>query len=238
MVTATTAAALSLVLVAVWFAADQGLIGKEEASAPPLDLTTLRPGDPGTDGIDIRPGERDQCVPYEPEWVWPALNYVECDSDEAFWVEYAASDEVDGFVDAEGTADESAVVEVCGEDYGNPQPGRAWLDVVTFSDTDTGSISYLSCMRAIVTADQSGRLPVMPSVGDCFDDSDSWWTVPCDHEHSIGTVIDVIITPDLPELTDEDVHRVAEHCEGGDSTLEVDALISGGTNFILCYNEH
>ncbi|WP_100444817.1 hypothetical protein [Glycomyces xiaoerkulensis] len=222
-VVAMTALVLGSVLLGAWWAA---------GGEPDLGITTKRPGDPGTEADNPRPGEGDRCVPFEPEYTWPELDYVDCDSQEAYWIVYASLDDAGFEVDEHGELyDYTPVYELCGEDYGENLPGQTWHESAQVRND--GTVDQFYCYRAIPEPDEEGRLPVLPTVGDCFNE-DELWTVPCDHPDATGAVTDVIITPRGPVLSDDDVRVLADFCEGG-WYLEIEG-IEGGTSYLLCFD--
>ena len=178
------------------------------------------------------------CLPYEP--VVSGFSFdltTPCDSAEAFWTITAASDAIDATADAEGRlTDPQPAYDLCGEEYGAYQLGELWKDwYFTYDDTSL-AIEEMYCVEAIGNPDADGRTPVTPDTGACFDDSDQWWTVPCDSDLALYEVLDAIAVDPPEEMSDDQANSASADCSGGDFFWQV-TDIEGRTTAILCGDE-
>jgi hypothetical protein len=140
-------------------------------------------------------GEVGQCLPYESEISGDGFALVDCGDATAFWEITAQSyDVTDVAVDDEGNlVDRSAVDELCGADWGLLKPGETWTDYdYVYS---SGTLDSLYCVQANGNPDpeEPGHLPVVPDVGDCFNDADQWWSVDCGSDLALYEAVDVIM---------------------------------------------
>ena len=183
-----------------------------------------------------------QCLPYETEIssTGDGFTLVDCGDATAFWEITAQSyDVTDVAVDAEGhLVDRAAVDELCGADSGVLKPGEAWTeyDYVWSS----GTLDSLYCLQAIGNPDpaEPGHLPVVPDVGDCFDDADRWWSVDCGSDLALYEAVDVIMYDEpVQDMTDEQAETDgAAACSGSDWYFRVTDA-DGRTSAILCAND-
>lgn len=195
---------------------------------------------PGTDATtpaeETDAAEVGQCLPYESQVDGSGLGpLVECSDATAFWEITAQSYETtDIAVDDEGTIlDPAPAYAMCGEDWGVNALGAAWTkwDYVYSS----GKLDSLYCLRAVGNPDpeEPDHLPIMPDVGDCFDNSSSWWSVECSSDLAMYTVVDTIIFDEpVPDMSDEEAQAEGAAC-GTDLSWELFDL-QGQTYGILC----
>ncbi|GAB3647651.1 hypothetical protein [Glycomyces tarimensis] len=186
-------------------------------------------------GVDEAVG---RCLPFEPEVSGYSFDMsTACESDEAFWEITAASDAVEASVDDEGRMEDPQVAyDVCGEEYGTFQPGEPWKDWYFTYDEATLAIEELYCVEAIGNPDPEGRVPVTPDAGACFDDSDLWWSVPCDSDLAVYEVVDTVAVDPPEELSNEEANDASSPCSGGDFFWQV-TDVEGRTTAILCGDE-
>ncbi len=178
------------------------------------------------------------CLPYEPQISGYSFDLsTPCDGEEAFWEVTAASDDVGASVDGEGVlADVQAAYDVCGEDYGGFQLGEPWKDWYFTYDESTSNVEELYCVEALGNPDAEGRMPVTPDTGDCFDDSDTWWSVPCDSELALYEVVDTVTVDPPVEMSNEEANEQSAPCSGGEFFWQI-MNVEGLTSAILCGDE-
>ncbi|WP_026923338.1 hypothetical protein [Glycomyces arizonensis] len=230
----------SILLVA--FVANQGDDGEpvaddgtttpaEDESTTPADDVTTPEDDTTTPAGDD--GEIGQCLPYEPVIVGDGLELTDCDDAEAFWKITNQSYDIDATVDDEGNLESNQVAyDLCGEDYATSFLGEPWTNWHWVYSS--GSVDSLYCIEALGNPDDEGRLPYTPDTGDCFDESDQWWTVPCDSDLAVYKVVDTVVF-DEPQDLDDDAAAEAATC-GGEYYWEI-TDVEGLTTAILCGNE-
>ncbi|GAA2166514.1 hypothetical protein GCM10010403_35180 [Glycomyces rutgersensis] len=157
-----------------------------------------------------------QCLPYEYDVDGSGLGaLVDCSDGTAFWEITAQSyDVADIAVDDEGSiVDTAPVYALCGDGWGANQLGQAWThwDYVYSS----GSLDSLYCMKAVGNPDpaEPEHLPVMPDVGDCFDDADRWWSIDCGSSLALYTVVDTIMLDEpVKDMSDADAEAKGADC--------------------------
>jgi hypothetical protein len=209
--------------------------GDTSASATENDNT---PDADATTPAEETDSEVGQCLPYESEVDGSGLGpLVACSDATAFWEIKAQSyDVADIAVDDEGNITDTApVYELCGDGWGTNVLGQVWtkFDYVY----SPGSLDSLYCLEAVGNPDpaEPEHLPVMPDVGDCFDDSSSWWSVDCGSDLAMYTVVDTIMFDPVPDMSDEDAEAQGTSC-GTDWYWEmIDG--EGRTYGILCGND-
>lgn len=202
----------------------------EETTAPEDETTTPEDEEttPETDG-----GEVGQCLPYEPTILGDGLELITCDDAEAFWEITNQSYEIDAAVDDEGNLESNDVAyELCGAEYGRSILGELWTNWHWVYSS--GQVDSLYCIKALGNPDAEGRLPYTPATGDCFDDSDQWWTVECDSDLALYEVVDTVEF-DEPQDLDDDQAAEEATC-GGEYYWEV-TDVDGLTTAIVCGNE-
>jgi hypothetical protein len=197
----------------------------EEETTPPDEETTT-----ATEGSD----EIGQCLPYEPVIAGDGLELLSsCDDPEAFWKITNQSYDVDATVDSEGNLEDDQVVyELCGEEYANWELGQPWTNWHWVYSS--GAVDSLYCIEAVGNPDSEGRLPITPDAGDCFDDSDQWWTVDCDSDLAVYEVVDTVEFDEPQDLDDAEAEEAAT-C-GGEYFWEV-TNVDGLTTAIICGDE-
>lgn len=179
-------------------------------------------------------GEVGGCLPYEPAIAGDGLELLSsCDDPEAFWEITNQSYDINAPVDSEGNLlDNQVAYDLCGDDYGYSYLGEPWTNwhwVYSAGSTDS-----LYCIVAVGNPDSEGRLPYTPDEGNCFDDSDKWWTVPCDSNLAVYEVVGTVEF-DQPEDLD-DAEAASKATCGGAYYWEV-TNVDGLTTAILCGNE-
>ncbi|WP_100445079.1 hypothetical protein [Glycomyces xiaoerkulensis] len=199
----------------------------------PAEETETPTEEPTTEADDRFAG---RCLPYEPQVDDRQVEVLaSCEDDEAFWEITDWSEDVDTSVDDEGgLADNQPAYDLCGESSGVFELGEPWQDWYYVYDSATGGIDYLYCIEALETADEDGRIPVVPDEGDCFDDSNEWWSVPCDSDLALYEVVGTVEYDEPRELSDDEAAEEAT-C-GGDLYWQV-TDVEGRTSAILCGNE-
>ncbi|MDA1362770.1 hypothetical protein O1R50_24340 [Glycomyces luteolus] len=201
----------------------------ENENTPEADATTP---------AEETDSEVGQCLPYESEVDGSGLGpLVPCSDATAFWEIKAQSyDVLDIAVDGEGIVTDTApIYAMCGDGWGTNVLGEAWTkwDYVYSS----GTLDSLYCLQAVGNPDpaEPDHLPIMPDVGDCFDDSDSWWSIDCSSDLALYTVVDTIMFDPVPDMSDEDAEAQGTNC-GTDWYWEmIDG--EGRTYGILCGND-
>ncbi|GAB3226567.1 hypothetical protein GCM10027447_16880 [Glycomyces halotolerans] len=178
------------------------------------------------------------CLPQEPTLRDNTFDLTTtCESDEAFWTVTAADDSVEATVDEEGRLDDlQAAYDVCGEEYGRFAIGEPWTDWYFTYDSATGSVEELLCVEALGNPDEQGRLPITPDTGDCFDDSDTWWSVPCDSEPALYEVADTIEFDQPRDLSAEEAEEASSDCSSGELFWQI-TDVEGLTTALLCGDE-
>ncbi|WP_156925888.1 hypothetical protein [Glycomyces arizonensis] len=212
---------------------EQGAI--EETSEQVTEEPTTAPEETtGPPTIDEAVG---LCLPYEPQIVGYSFDLTtSCDGEQAFWQITAVSDDTGATVDDEGMlADVQAAYDVCGEEYGAFQLGELWKDWYFTYDEATGGVEELYCVEAIGNADSEGRTPVTPDTGSCFDDSDTWWSVPCDSDLALYEVVDTVAVDPPEEMTTDEANDASAPCSGGEFFWQV-TDVENRTTSILCGN--
>lgn len=175
------------------------------------------------------------CLPYEPVVASSGFDLsTSCDSAAAFWKVTNSSDTTGAAVTPDGLiADTQVAADLCGEEYTRLEFGELWKDWYFTYDTTTYTVEQLVCVEALGNADASGRVPIMPDVGSCFDDSDRWWTVPCDRPEALYVVVDTVAIDPPRTMSLDEAGAEAEPCSGGANYWQVvDA--DGRTTDVLC----
>lgn len=157
-----------------------------------------------------------QCLPREPIVAGDGLELLDCGDATAFWEITAQSyDVTDVAVDADGNlTDPAAALELCGDTWGINYLGQPWTNWhYVYS---SGTLDSLYCIQATGAPDPDNpdHLPYVPDVGDCFDDSDEWWTMDCSASGALYKVVDTVVY-DEPVVMNEDEAAEAATC-GGD----------------------
>ncbi|GAB3996262.1 hypothetical protein GCM10029992_15860 [Glycomyces albus] len=175
------------------------------------------------------------CLSYDPDIVGDGLETVDCSDSTAFWEITNQSYEVSGSVDSEGElTDLQVAYDLCGEEYGASPVGEAWTNwQYVYS---SGAIDSMYCMKAIGNPDPENpeRTPYTPTDGDCFDDSDKWWTVECDSSLAVYEVVGHVDLDEPREMTTEEAGEEAT-CGGGWYWQVTDT--AGRTTSIICGDE-
>jgi hypothetical protein len=209
---------------------DTSASASENQNTPEADATTP---------AEETDSEVGQCLPYESEVDGSGLGpLVPCSDATAFWEIKAQSyDVLDIAVDEEGNViDTAPIYAMCGDGWGTNVLGQAWTkwDYVYSS----GTLDSLYCLQAVGNPDpaEPDHLPIMPDVGDCFDDSSSWWSMDCSSDLALYTVVDTIMFDEpVPDMSDEDAEAQGTNC-GTDWYWEmIDG--EGRTYGILCGND-
>lgn len=202
-------------------ATEDSTSGDQETSEPPSDSEAV-----------------DMCLPYEP--VIGDVGFVlssDCSSADAFWKVTAASHSTGATVDSDGQlTDNQVALDLCGAEHGAYQLGELWKDWYFTYDTDTGTVEQLLCVEAIGNPDASGRLPITPDTGACFDDSDQWWTVPCEQPSAVYVVVDTVAVDPPAAMTSDEADSATAPCSGGALFWQV-VDVEGRTTDILCGDE-
>jgi hypothetical protein len=183
-------------------------------------------------------GEVGRCLPYESEISGDGFALVECADPTAFWEITAQSyDVTDVAVDDEGRlVDRTAVDELCGADWGLLKPGETWTDYdYVYS---SGTLDSLYCVQATGSPDpaEAGHLPVVPDVGDCFNDADQWWSVDCGSDIALYEAVDVIMYDEpVQDMSDSQAETDGAACSSDWYWKVTDR--DGRTSAILCAND-
>jgi hypothetical protein len=181
------------------------------------------------------------CLPYEPGYGAFDLGFdlsTSCGDTDAFWKVTNASDTSGASVDANGQLnDNQPAYDLCGAGYGVYQPGELWKTWYFTYDSSTGLVDQLLCAEAIGNPDADGRLPIMPDTGSCFDDSDLWWTVPCDQPGAQYVVVDSVAVDPPAVMTKDEADAASAPCSGGALFWQV-VDIEGRTTDVLCGDQH
>ncbi|WP_091040395.1 hypothetical protein [Glycomyces harbinensis] len=154
-----------------------------------------------------------QCLPYAPVIEGDGLALLDCADPAAFWTITAQSYDVDGEVDAEGNLVDSQVAyDLCGAGWGQVYPGNAWQTWHTVYSS--GVLDSLYCYEAIGAAnpDNPEQTPIIPDTGDCFDDSDSWWTVDCGSGSAIYRVDSTVVYDNPVPMTEDELNTAGTEC--------------------------
>jgi hypothetical protein len=175
------------------------------------------------------------CLPYEPQLAAFGFDLsTGCDSPDAFWRITDSSDTTAAAVGPDGSlADIQVAVDLCGADYARLQLGELWKDWYFTYDSASLVVEQLVCVEALGTPDAAGRVPIMPDTGSCFDDSDRWWTVPCDLPEALYVVVDTVAVDPPRAMTLEEADAASAPCSGGALFWQV-ADADGRTTNILC----
>lgn len=205
----------------------------EEATTAEEETTGAEEETTEAEGSDSEIG---QCLTYDPAIVGDGLETVDCSGSDAFWEITNQSYDVDGGVDGEGNLKDNQVAyDLCGEDYAASPLGEPWTNwQYVYSD---GVIDSLYCMRALDTAvdpENPERTPITPTDGDCFDDSEKWWTVECDSELAVYEVVGHVDLDEPREMTEDEAGEEAT-CGGGWYWQVTDT--EGRTTSIICGDE-
>ncbi|MFG3340178.1 hypothetical protein [Glycomyces sp. NPDC048151] len=186
-----------------------------------------------------QPGQPDvpatSCLPYEPQLAAFGFDLsTGCDSPDAFWRITDSSDTTAATVTPDGSlADIQVAVDLCGADYARLQLGELWKDWYFTYDSASLVVEQLVCVEALGTPDAVGRVPIMPDTGSCFDDSDRWWTVPCELPEALYVVVDTVAVEPPRAMTLEEADAASAPCSGGALFWQV-ADADGRTTNILC----
>lgn len=209
-------------------AGEETTTGAEETTTPEEETEPAESENP----------EVGQCLPFDPEVAEDGAGeglelLASCDDPEAFWVITEQSYDVDAAVDDEGKlTDNQPAYDLCGEEYGTIELGEAWQEwhwVYSFNEVDS-----MYCYEALGNPDDAGRTPYTPDTGSCFDDSEKWWTVPCDSDLALYEVVDTVEFDEPEELSDDEAAEAAT-C-GGELFWEI-TDVEGRTTAILCADE-
>lgn len=204
----------AVLLVTLNLRGDEGdVAGGDEttSSAEPSEEETSPQEDPTTE--EATGSEVGQCLPYEPAISGDGLALVDCSDATAFWTITAQSYDVDAEVDAEGNLVDSQVAyDLCGAGWGAVYPGGTWQTWHTVYSS--GVLDSLYCYEAIGVADPDdpARTPVIPDTGDCFDDSDSWWTVDCGAASALYEVDHTITYDDPVPMSKDELDAEGLNC--------------------------
>ncbi len=208
-----------------------------DTTGPEEDETTTPEEDETTAPIEDE-DEIGRCLPYEPQITdggsGDGLELLpSCDGTDAFWKITNQSYDIDAPVDSEGQLyDNQVAYDLCGDDYGHSHLGELWTNWHWVYSA--GSLDSLYCIEAIGNPDEDGRLPYTPNDGDCFDDSDYWWTVPCESDLAVYKVVGTVVFDEPKDL--DDTEASAEATCGGQYYWEV-TNVDGLTTSILCGNK-
>ena len=198
----------------------------EDESTPAEEETTEAPDDDSEIG---------RCLTYDAEILGDGLETVDCSDPAAFWTITNQSYDVTGRVDSDGNlTDVQVAYDLCGEEYGASRPGEVWLNwqyVYT-----SGAIDSMYCLEAIGNPDPDNpeRTPYTPGDGDCFDDSDKWWTVECDSDLAVYISVGHVDLDEPRKMSLEEAGTEA-NC-GGDWYWQVND-VEGRTTSIICGDE-
>lgn len=175
------------------------------------------------------------CLPFEPVLIGVTVDLTtSCDSAAAFWEVTEASDTVDVTANADGTiSDPQPVYDICGAEYARFDLGERWKDFYFTYDETTRAVEEFYCVEAVGNPDDQGRLPVTPATGDCFDDSERWWTVPCGDAGALYVVVDTVQVDPPAVMTVDEADAASAPCSGGAYLWQV-TDIEGRTTAILC----
>ncbi|MDA1358189.1 hypothetical protein O1R50_01030 [Glycomyces luteolus] len=205
----------------------EGPTGEGPTAEEPTGDEPARPDVPAT-----------SCLPYEPVLAPFGFDLTTgCETPDAFWRITNSSDTTAASVTPEGTlANVQVAIDLCGDDYARLQPGELWKDWYFTYDNATLVVEQLVCVEALGNPDASGRTPIMPDTGDCFDNSDRWWTVPCEQPEALYTVVDTVAVDPPREMTLDEAEAESAPCSGGALFWQiVDA--EGRTTHVLCGDE-
>ncbi|MCD0443524.1 hypothetical protein LO763_07770 [Glycomyces sp. A-F 0318] len=185
--------------------------GEKTSSAEASEEATSPQEDPTTE--EAAGSEVGQCLPYSPTIAGDGLALVDCSDATAFWTITAQSYDVDAEVDAEGNLVDSQVAyDLCGAGWGAVYPGGAWQTWHTVYSS--GVLDSLYCYEATGAADPEDpdKTPVIPDTGDCFDDSDSWWTVDCGSGSALYEVQSTVTYDDPVPMSKEELDAEGLSC--------------------------
>ncbi len=212
---------------------EQGAI--EGTPETTTEAPTTEPETTGPPTIEEAVG---RCLPIEPQIAGYSFDLTTpCDSTEAFWQITAADDDTGASVDDEGMlADVQTAYDLCGEEAGSFQLGELWKDWYFTYDQATGNIEELYCVEAVGNPDQEGRMPITPDTGSCFDDSETWWTVPCESDLAMYEVIDTVAIDPPKEMNTDEANEESVPCSGGEFFWQV-TDVERRTTAILCGDE-
>ena len=178
------------------------------------------------------------CLPFV-----PVINATEvdlstpCDSADAFWKVTNANGSTNAAVDANGyLVDVQIMYDLCGAEYGMFELGKPWTTWYLTYDSTTSTVADLYCFEAVGNPDSTGRLPITPDVGSCFDDSETWWTLPCESEGAKYVVLDAITFDKPKAMTDDEMKDASASCSGGARYWPL-LDVEGRTTAILCGDE-
>ncbi|HEU5128648.1 MAG TPA: hypothetical protein VFU12_11720 [Glycomyces sp.] len=217
---------------------DKDIAGDDTSSSAEEDPTTPEDEETSPEVEETTPiaddGEVGKCLPYEPVIAGDGLELLSsCDGADAFWEITNQTYDIDAPVDSEGNLlDNQVAYDLCGDTYGTSYLGELWTNwhwVYSAGSTDS-----LYCIKAIGNPDAEGRLPYTPGDGDCFDDSDKWWTVSCTSDLAVYEVVGTVEFDEPKDL--DDAEAASEATCGGAYYWEV-TNVEGLTTAILCGNE-
>ncbi|THV23463.1 Hsp70 family protein [Glycomyces paridis] len=158
---------------------------------------------------------------------------VDCDEPEAFWSVVKVDLNPMAVEDGE-LADYADAEAVCGNLVRYYIPGEIWADYNFVYNTDTTTTKQFFCLQAVNKADEDGRYPKVPDVGDCIDDDPDPTSVPCDAAGALYQVTHAeTIGPPL-ELTLDEVRARLDGCPDSDYYpwgFDWDGRYSG----VVCY---
>lgn len=182
--------------------------------------------------------EAGQCLPYDSEISGDGFTLVDCADATAFWEITAQTYDVTGIaVDDEGRIPDRAVVDdLCGAEWGLLVPGQTWTtyDYVYSS----GTLDSLYCLQATGAPDpaEAGHLPIVPGVGDCFYQSDRWWTVDCGSDLAAYEVVDTIDYEEpVQDISDDQASADGANCDSDWYWKVTDG--DGRTSALLCADD-
>jgi hypothetical protein len=239
-VVGVTVLVLGTVLLVTMNLRDDGDNGAAEDPATSEDASegATSPEEEATTPEESTDSEVGQCLPFESEISGDGFTLVDCSDATAFWEITAQSyDVTDVAVDSEGyLTDLAAVDELCGAGWGLLKPGETWTkyDYVYSS----GTLDSLYCVVATGAPDpaEAGHLPVVPDVGDCFDDADRWWTVDCGSDLALYETVDVIPYDEpVQDMSEEQAETDGAACNSDWYWKVTDG--DGRTSAILCAND-
>jgi hypothetical protein len=189
--------------------------GGDDTSASASEEATSAEEEATTAEEETGSEEVGQCLPYESVIEGSGFALVDCADATAFWEITAQSYEVsDIAVDDEGNlVDYAPVYEMCGADWGTNAIGQAWTswDYVYSS----GTLDSLYCLQAVGNPDpaEPEHLPYIPDVGECFDDSSSWWRIDCGSDLALYKVVDTIMLDEpVADMSDADAETQGGAC--------------------------
>lgn len=157
---------------------------------------------------------------------------VDCGGEQAFWTITKVDNDAAVSITNGDVTDFQDAVDICGENVYARIPGEVWLDY-NFVELE-GTTEQFFCLEAIQEENADGQLPKTPDAGECFDDSDDWWTVDCSSPNAVYEAVDAVQMAPPTEMTESEAESdLVSQCSGGESWWQVQDQV-GRTGGVIC----